>query len=494
MNLYRQLQHDVVGHSTRRHFLKDSLAGLGAIWLASQTGRLFAADPLGGTVEPVSNPLQARPPHFPARAKRVIFLHMVGAPSQLDLFDYKPELFKLDGKDCPRELIEGQRFAFITGTPTLLAPRNRFRPVGDSGQMVAELLPHFGEIVDEICMIKSMHTDQFNHAPAQLLMHTGNPIQGHASFGSWVTYGLGTENQNLPGFIVLVSGGNNPDAGKAGWSAGFLPSVYQGVQCRSEGDPVLYLSNPASIDRDLRRRMLDAIGEVNERAHAEVGDPEILTRVSQYEMAFRMQLHASDALDISKEPASAHAMYGTKPGVESFANNCLLARRLAERGVRFIQLYDWGWDHHGTGGDNLDRALPRKCAEIDRPVAALIKDLKQRGLLDDTLVVWGGEFGRTPMRELRAGVKTDSFGRDHHKEAFTIWLAGAGVKGGAVYGETDPFGFSIAKNPVHIRDLQATLLHLLGLDSQRHVFPFQGLNQRLTGVAEVPRVVHEIFS
>lgn len=493
MNLPRQLEHDRVRHVTRRYFLKESLAGLGALWFAGQTGRLFAASPAASSGI-AANPLQSRAPHFPARAKRVIFLHMAGAPSQLDLFDYKPELFKLDGKDCPKEFIEGHRFAFLTGIPSMLAPRHAFKPVGKSGRMVAEILPHFGEIVDEICMIKSMHTDQFNHAPAQLLMHTGNPIQGHASIGSWVTYGLGTENQNLPGFMVLLSGGKNPDAGKSGWSAGFLPSVYQGVQCRSEGDPVLYLSNPAGIDRDLRRRMLDSIGEVNQRAHEEVGDPEILTRVSQYEMAFRMQLHASDALDISKEPESMHAMYGTKPGTESFANNCLLARRLAERGVRFIQLYDWGWDHHGTGESNLDQGLRKKCAEIDRPVAALIKDLKQRGLLEDTLVVWGGEFGRTPMRELRAGVKTDVFGRDHHKEAFTLWLAGAGVKAGMSYGETDPFGFSIAKNPVHIRDLQATILHLLGLDAQRHVFPFQGLNQRLTGVMETPRVVREIFS
>jgi len=489
MNLYRQMQHACVGHVTRRHFLRDSMAGLGAMWLASETGRLFAADQqvaAGGAADP----LQIRAPHFPARAKRVIFMHMAGAPSQLDLFDYKPELLKLDGKDCPQEYIEGHRFAFITGIPTMLAARLPFKPIGKSGQMVADAMPHFAEVVDEVCMIKSMHTDQFNHAPAQLLLQTGNPIQGHASIGSWVTYGLGSENQNLPGFIVLLSGGTNPDAGKAAWSSGFLPSVYQGVQCRSEGDPVLYLSNPDGINRDLRRRMLDTIGEIDQRAHEEVGDPEILTRVSQYEMAFRMQLHASDALDLSKEPESIHAMYGTEPGQESFANNCLLARRLAERGVRFIQLYDYGWDQH----NNIDSALPRKCAQIDRPVAALMSDLKQRGLLEDTLVVWGGEFGRTPMRELRAGVQSNSFGRDHHKEAFTMWLAGAGIKGGENYGETDPLGFAIAKNPVHIRDLQATLLHLLGLDSQRLVFPFQGLDQRLTGVQETPRVVHEIFS
>lgn len=493
MNLLHQLQNDQLQSVTRRYFLKESMAGLGALWLSSQTGKAFGSSNAAESLIS-ENPLQARAPHFAPKAKRVIFMHMAGAPSQLELFDYKPELFKLDGRDCPSEFMEGQRFAFITGVPSLLAPRHSFIPMGKSGQMVADILPHFAEIIDEVCMVKSMRTDQFNHAPAQLLLHTGNAIQGHASMGSWVTYGLGTENQNMPGYLVLVSGGKNPSAGKAAWSSGFLPSVYQGVQCRSEGDPVLYLSNPDGIDRMSRRRILDAITEINQRAHEESGDPEILTRVSQYEMAYRMQMHASDALDIAKEPESIRSMYGVEPGKESFANNCLLARRLVERGVRFVQLFDWGWDHHGTGEFTVDSGLKQKCGEIDRPVAALIKDLKQRGLLEDTLVVWGGEFGRTPMRELRAGVKSEKFGRDHHKEAFTIWMAGAGVKKGASIGETDELGFSITKNPIHVRDLQATILHLLGLDSQELVFPYQGLDQKLTGVQGTPRIARELFA
>ncbi|MBK1877616.1 DUF1501 domain-containing protein [Pelagicoccus mobilis] len=491
MNLITQLQTDSLSATTRRYFLKECMAGLGAIWFSSEAGKLFGKS---GYTSKNANPLAAKHPHFPPKAKRIIFLHMAGAPSQLDLFDYKPELFRLDGKDCPPEFLEGQRFAFISGVPSLLAPRHKFNPAGKSGQMISEILPHFREIIDEVCFIKSMQTDQFNHAPAQLLLHTGNANLGNASMGSWITYGLGTENQNLPGFMVLVSGGKNPSAGKSAWSSGFLPSVYQGVQCRSEGDPILYLNNPSQIDRRSRRQILDTIDEINRRHYEEVGDPETLTRISQYEMTYRLQMHATDALDIEKEPEYIHNSYGTNPGKESFANNCLLARRLVERGVRYVQLYDWGWDHHGNGQNTIDEGLARKCKEIDRPIAALIQDLKQRGLLDDTLVVWGGEFGRTPMRELRGGVASDTFGRDHHKEAFTIWMAGAGVKGGYTYGQTDPFGFFVEENPVHVRDLQATILHALGLDSHHLSFPYQGLDQRLTGVGETPHVIEDLFA
>lgn len=496
MNLWRQWQTDRLSHVTRRHFLRDCATGLGAAWLASQGGMLYGKPAAHGAspADIMQNPLGVRPPHFQGRAKRVIYLHMAGAPSQLDLFDYKPELFRLDGKDCPQEFLEGQTFAFISGIPALLAPRHKFSPAGKSGQMISEILPHFREVIDDVCMIKSMKTDQFNHAPAQLLVHTGNALPGHASFGSWVTYGLGTENQNLPGFMVLVSGGQNPDAGKAAWSGGFLPSVFQGVQCRSEGDPILYLENPDGVRRNQRRMMVEAIDKINRRTHDEVGDPETLTRISQYEMAFRMQMHASEVLDLGREPDYVHEMYGTSPGEESFANNCLLARRLAEAGVRYVQLYDWGWDHHGNGKNTIDEGLHRKCREVDRPIAALLKDLKQRGLLDDTLVVWGGEFGRTPMRELRAGIMTDTYGRDHHKEAFTVWMAGAGVKGGATIGSTDPLGFFVAEDPVHVRDLQATILHSLGLDSQSLTYPYQGLEQKLTGVGDPPRVVEEAFA
>ncbi|MDQ8197055.1 DUF1501 domain-containing protein [Pelagicoccus enzymogenes] len=491
MNLLDQLRAEHLSQTTRRHFLRDCVSGLGALWFSSQAGTLYGSSGYAGP-DP-NDPLRARTAHFAPRAKRVIYLHMAGAPSQLDLFDYKPELFRLDGKDCPSSFLEGQRFAFISGIPSLLAPRHRFQPAGKSGQMISELLPNFREVIDEVCFIKSMKTDQFNHAPAQLLLHTGNAQQGHASMGAWATYGLGSENQNLPGFMVLVSGGKNPSAGKAAWSSGYLPSVYQGVQCRSEGDPILFLKDPDGVQRRERRRIIDTIDEINRRNYEEVGDPETLTRMSQYEMAYRMQIHASDALDMSKEPEYVHESYGTQPGKESFANNCLLARRLVERGVRFVQLYDWGWDHHGTGDSTIDKGLAKKCRETDRPIAALLKDLKQRGLLDETLVIWGGEFGRTPMRELRGGVVSEKFGRDHHKEAFTMWMAGAGVKGGYSIGETDELGFFVKDNPVHVKDLQSTILHLLGLDSQKLVYPYQGLDQKLTGVGHVPRVVEEIF-
>ena len=432
--------------------------------------------------------------HFAPRAKRIIFLHMAGAPSQLELFDYKPELAKLDGKDCPREFLEGQRFAFIQGIPQMLGSQYPFHQAGQHRQWISDRLPYTEQIIDDLCIIRSMYTDQFNHAPAQLLMHTGNAILGNPSIGSWVTYGLGSENQNLPGFIVLASGGKAPDAGKSVWGSGFLPSLYQGVQCRSKGDPVMYLSSPTGVSQSVRRKAVDAITQINEKTHQEVQDPETLSRISQYEMAFRMQIHASEAFNINKEPDYIHKLYGTEQGKESFANNCLLARRLAERGTRFIQLYDWGWDSHGAAkGEALNHGFVNKCKQIDQATFALITDLKQRGLLEDTLVVWGGEFGRTPMRENRGGGEMKFIGRDHNPGAFTMWMAGAGVKTGA-YGETDPMGYRAVKNRVSVYDLQATLLHSLGLDHKKLNHPFQGLKQTLTPVNKPSHVIHDLFA
>ncbi len=356
-----------------------------------------------------ANPLAPKLPPFPGKARAVIYLHMAGAPSQLELFDYKPELMKLDGLDCPQSLLEGKRFAFIRGVPKMLGPQAVFRRRGQSGAWVSDHLPHFAAIADEVSFLKAVTTDQFNHAPAQLLMHTGSPRLGRPSIGSWITYGLGSENQNLPGFVVLTSGGKNPDAGKSVWGSGFLPSVYQGVQCRSEGDPVLFISDPEGMSRDLRKASIDAINEVNRLQYAEYGDPEILSRIAQYEMAYRMQISVPEVMNINDEPDYIHAMYGTKPGKACFANNVLLARKLVEKGVRFVQLFDWGWDSHGTDPNlAIDYGFINKCRQVDKAMTALILDLKQRGLLEETLVVWGGEFGRTPMMENREGNKTRS--------------------------------------------------------------------------------------
>ena len=354
--------------------------------------------------------------------------------------------------------------------------------------------PHIGEVVDDIALIKSMHTDQFNHAPAEVFLFTGNPRFGNPSMGSWVTYGLGSENHDLPGFVVLISGETDPTGGKALWSSGFLPSVYQGVQCRTTGgDPVLYVSNPAGMDRTVRRRSLDTLKKLNEQELRDFGDPETLTRISQYELAFRMQMSVPDVMDLGQETKETLTSYNANPGGASFANNALLARRLIERGVRFVQLFDWGWDIHGTGtGDDIMNALPRKCKEVDQPIAALIKDLKQRGLFDETLVVWGGEFGRTSMNEARGG--STYLGRDHHPHCFCLWMAGGGIKGGAVHGETDEFGYFIAKDKVGVHDLQHTILHLLGIDGKRLSFPYQGLNQRLIGPTDEARILREILA
>ena len=492
--LLREYEQRRLAAVTRRHFLNTCTTGLGALFLGSLAPRAWGAPERLRFARSPADPLAPLPPQFAAKAKRVIYLHMAGAPSQLELFDYKPELARLDGQDCPASFLEGKRFAFISGVPKMLGPQYPFHQAGRSGTWISDRLPLLERHIDDLCVIRSMRTDEFNHAPAQLLLHTGSPRLGSPSLGSWVTYGLGTENQNLPGFIVLVSGGKTPDGGKPLWGSGFLPSVYQGVQCRAKGDPVLFLSNPEGVSRSDRRRVLDAIGDLNRSEHEASGDPETLTRIAQYEMAFRMQVSATDALDIGREPAGVHEAYGTKPGAESFANNCLLARRLAERGVRYIQLYHWGWDTHGNSAEtSLKGGFADICREIDRPIAALLADLKERGLLEETLVVWGGEFGRTPMQENRNGQAMAFAGRDHHPGAFSVWLAGGGVKGGFSYGRTDEMGYNIVENPVEVRDLQATIVRLLGFDHRRLSVPFQGLDQKITGVKKT-RVLHDIIA
>jgi hypothetical protein len=455
---------------TRREMFQRLGTGVGAIALSSLLNRDGKAQPA-----PV-NPLAPRPPHFPGKAKNVIYIHMVGAPSQLDLFEYKPVLQRHDGQPVPRHLIEGQRFAFLRGHPNLLGTRFKFKKHGQGGLELSELLPHLGTVADEIAVIKTVRTEEFNHGPAQLFMQTGFGQFGRPSIGSWVSYGLGTENQNLPAFVVLLTG-KTAGAGNSLWGSGFLPTLFQGVQFRSSGDPVLFLSNPAGISGQDRRRMLDALEELNRLQLDDVGDPEIATRIAQYELAFRMQTAVPELADLSREPRHLREMYGVTPGQPTFANHCLLARRLVERGVRFVQLYDADWDHHG----NLFTSLPRKCQEVDKPIAALIRDLKQRGLLDDTLVVWGAEFGRTPMLqgEFSAG---PGVGRDHHKDAFCVWLAGGGVKGGMTYGRTDDLGYLPVENPVHVRDFHATLLHLLGIDHERLTYRYQGRQFRLTDI------------
>ena len=466
---------------TRRHFLQECTAGLGMLAL----GSLWGCDSSSTNSSLINslNPLNARAPHFPAKAKSVIYLHMAGAPSQLELFDYKPELQKLDGIDCPPSLLEGKKFAFIRGVPKMLGPKATFKQRGQSGAWISDHLPHLSTIADEVTFLKALQTDQFNHAPAQLLMHTGSARLGRPSMGAWVTYGLGSENSNLPGFVVLTSGGKNPDSGKSVWGSGFLPSVYQGVQCRSEGDPVLFINDPEGINRSDRKASIDAINKINHLQYEETGDPEILSRIAQYEMAYRMQIAVPEVMNINDEPEYIHEMYGTQPGKESFANNVLLARKLVEKGVRFVQLFDWGWDSHGTDSNlAIDIGFINKCRQVDKATTALILDLKQRGLLDETLIVWGGEFGRTPMQENREGKKNPFIGRDHHTEAFTIWMAGGGIKKGFSFGETDEIGYAAIKDKATPYDVQATILHQLGFDHEKFTYEFQGRPFRLTDV------------
>jgi len=480
---FARLQHEQLQHLTRRHFLSKCTTGLGAMWLAGAAGRAWGSS--GVLPKDPANPLAPAMSQYLGKAKRVIYLHMAGAPSQHELFDYKPDLQKLNGKDCPQEFLAGKQFAFIQGVPKMLGPQFEFKQHGQSGAWVSDRLPHFSSVVDDVCFIKSMHTDQFNHGPAQLLVHTGTQNLGAPSIGAWATYGLGSDNQNLPGFIVLTSGGRNPDAGKSVWGAGYLPSVYQGVQCRSEGEPVLYLDDPEGITRNIRRRSLDTLDRLNQKIAEETGDAETVTRIAQYEMAYRMQMSATDAFDLKQENEATHALYGTEPGKESFANNCLLARRLAERGVRYIQLFHWGWDSHGSAASEaLNKGFSDRCKEVDQPMTALLKDLKQRGLLEDTLVVWGGEFGRTPMQENRGGVDSPFVGRDHNPGAFTIWMAGGGVKPGTSYGETDPIGYEAVQDKVSVHDLHATMMQLLGFDHEKLTYPSQGAPQRLTNITK----------
>ncbi len=490
--LLKEAEQRVMHHYTRRHFLKESAMGLGALALGSVLGSCNSPVPVSNNLFDAANPLAPKIPMFPGKAKSVIYIHMAGAPSQLELFSYKPELAKMDGQDCPPSLLEGKKFAFIRGVPKMLGPQASFKQYGQSGMWLSEYLPHLSSVVDDIALLNAVTTDQFNHAPAQLLMHTGSARLGRPSIGSWVTYGLGTENKNLPGFVVLTSGGNNPDAGKSVWGSGFLPSVYQGVQCRSEGDPVLFIKDPDGMSRDIRKASIDAINKVNQEQYEEYKDPEILSRIAQYEMAYKMQISVPEVMNINDEPAYIHEMYGTEPGIASFANNVLLARKLVEKGVRFVQLFDWGWDTHGdSAGNAVDIGLVNKCRKVDRPVTALLLDLKQRGMLDETLLVWGAEFGRTPMQENREGKQMPFKGRDHHAEAFSMWMAGGGIKGGTVHGVTDEIGYSIVNGKVEAFDIQATILNQLGFDHEKFTYESQGRPFRLTDVGG--NVISEIL-
>jgi hypothetical protein len=486
---FKQLQQD-----TRRNFIKESFLGLGGLALGTMFLNSSCSRSNKNLSEiDLSRPLIPRTPPFAAKAKSVIYLHMAGAPSQLELFDYKPLLQKLDGQACPDSLIEGKKFAFIRGVPKMLGSPAVFKQHGQSGAWISDYLPHLATVADELTFLKGVTTEQFNHAPAQLLMHTGNARLGRPSIGSWVTYGLGSENSDLPAYVVLTSGGNNPDAGKSVWGSGFLPSVYQGVQCRSKGDPVLFIKDPEGMSRDIRKETIDAISAINQEEYKTYKDPEILSRISQYEMAYKMQITVPEIMDISKEPESIHEMYGTKPGQESYANNVLLARKMVEAGVRFVQIYDWGWDTHGTAASvSIDMGLQNKCRQIDKATTALLLDLKQRGLLEDTLVVWGGEFGRTPMAENREGVANSFKGRDHHAEAFTMWMAGGGIKKGFSYGETDEFGYSVLNGRLDPHDIQATILNQLGFNHEELTYEFQGRPFRLTDVGG--KIINEIIA
>jgi hypothetical protein len=472
-------------HVTRRHFFGECRVGLGAIALAS----LLAEGRLAGRAraEPRRDPMAPRPPHHRPRARAVVYLFMAGGPSQLELFDEKPKLRELDGKPTPESLMAEKRFAFLKKGVKLLGTRRAFRRHGACGAHLSELIPHIGSVADDICIVRSLRTDVFNHGPAKLFVNTGSPQFGRPSLGSWVTYGIGSEASDLPGFVVLQSGPRGPRGGAPLWGSGFLPTTYQGVPFRSHGDPVLNLSSPPGITLERQRRFFDAVRDVNAIRRAGAGDPEIATRIAAYEMAYRMQSSAPELMDLGGESPRTLAEYGAEPGKASFANNCLLARRLVERGVRFVQLYHTEWDHHGGPNQDLGKDLDAVTAEIDRPCAALVRDLKRRGLLDGTLVIWGGEFGRTPMGEPR-----ETTGRDHHVDAYAMWFAGGGVRPGVTIGETDELGFAAIEDPVHIHDIQATVLHLLGLDHERLTYRFQGRDFRLTDV--YGRVVEKMLA
>ncbi len=461
-------------HRTRRHFFQQCGVGVGSMALASMLDREAPAAPA------LVNPTAPRRPHFAPKATSVIYLFMAGGPSQLEMWDHKPDLNRYHNEPIPQSFIEGRRFAFMDSfarqPPKLLGVRRRFQRAGKRGTWVSECLPHTASVVDDLAIVRTVQTNVFNHGPAKVFVNTGSPQFGRPAMGAWAVYGLGSESQSLPGFVVLQSGPRGPRGGAGLWASGFLPTTFQGVPFRNTGEPILNLSNPDGLSAQRQRQMLDAVRDLNSQRLDVTGDPEIATRISSYEMAFRMQTSAPELIDVSGETQQTLNMYGATPGRPSFANNCLLARRLVERGVRFIQLYHTDWDHHGDTVNNLTTGLDGRCKEVDQPCAALIRDLKQRGLLENTLVVWGGEFGRTPMGENR-----DTVGRNHHIDAYTMWFAGGGVKPGDI-GQTDEFGFGAVEDKVHVHDVQATILHLLGLDHKRLTFRFQGRDYRLTDV------------
>jgi hypothetical protein len=465
---------------SRRWFLGQCGVGLGTLALNqmwAEEGRAAGSSAIAAT-----DPLAPRVPHHAPKAKRVIFLFMAGGPSHLELFDNRPQLAKFDGTLPPPELIKGYRAAFIGPNAKLLGPKYRFGKYGESGAELSELLPHLAKVVDDITIVKGLTTDAFNHAPGQIMMNTGATIFGRPSMGSWVCYGLGSESRELPGFVVFSTGKKGPSGGSSNWGSGFLPTVYQGVQFRTTGDPVLYLSNPRGIDPEIQRDSLQTARQLNRIRLETVGDPEIATRINSYEMAFQMQRVAPEVMDIGREPPHIQKLYGAKPGEASFANTCLLSRRLLERGVRFVEIFHESWDQHGS----LTKDIKHNCEDTDQACAALVQDLKQRGMLEDTLVIWGGEFGRTPM------VQGGSDGRDHHPNAFTVWMAGGGLKPGITYGETDELGFGVVKDKVHVHDLHATLLHLLGFDHTKLTYRFQGRDFRLTDVSG--EIVHGLLA
>ncbi len=480
------LEQLIVREQTRRHFFSNTGLSIGSLGLASllADGELNAAD----QADRNTNPLAPQDPHFDGKAKRVIYLFMAGGPSQLELFDYKPKLQEMDGEVIPESYVEGKNFAFLKKDAQLLGTKRKFQKWGDSGQEMSELLPHLGELADKIAIIRSMKTDVFNHGPAKLFMNTGFQRFGRPSMGAWVTYGIGSESNDLPGFVVMHSGPRGPRGGTPLWGSGFLPTTYQGVPFLNGADPILNLATPKGISPQGQGDFVNALKELNSARLEQIGDPEIATRIATYEMAYRMQSSAPELMDLSKETQDTLDLYGIQDtGKPSFGRNCLLARRLVERGTRFVQLYHTDWDHHGNAGTNLNEALDARCDEVDQPAAALIKDLEARGLLEDTIIVWGGEFGRTPQGEPR-----DMLGRDHHIEAYSMWLCGGGIKGGVTVGKTDELGYYSVEQQVHVHDLQATILHLLGLDHEKLTYRFQGRDFRLTDVGGNP--VHQVIA